>query len=287
MTQEVIEQQETAAAQATEQAQTQEAAKPAEGEGAAAQEQEQQQEAETQQQRDERGRFKPGVQQRIDELTRQRHEAEREATYWRQRAGVDQAQAPAPAVAPKPTPDKFNDYADYVEALTEWKAEQKVTEALSKRDQQQAERAQQTAQQAKAQTFAERQQAARTAIPDYDEVMSAAADVRIAPHVHEALLDSKHGPAIAYHLAKNPDEAERLSTLPPLAAARELGRLEASLAKSAPPQGAAAPALKPVSKAPAPIKPIGAGTTTNQDPARMSMDEYAKWRKAQGASWAR
>lgn len=286
MTQEVIEQQETAAAQATEQAQTQtrEAAKPAEGTGAAAQEQEQQQEAETQQQRDERGRFKPGVQQRIDELTRQRHEAEREAAYWRQRA---EPPAPAPAVATKPTPDKFNDYADYVEALTEWKAEQKVTEALSKRDQQQAEQAQQTAQQAKAQTFAERQQATRAAITDYDEVMSAAADVRIAPHVHEVLLESEQGPAIAYHLAKNPDEAERLSAMSPLAAARELGRLEASLAKSAPPQGAA-PAPKPVSKAPAPIKPLGAGaTSTNTDPAKMPMDEYVKWRKANGAPWAR
>ena len=36
--------------------------------------------------RDEKGQFKSPVQDRIDELTRARREAEREAAYWRQRA---------------------------------------------------------------------------------------------------------------------------------------------------------------------------------------------------------
>lgn len=273
MTQEVVEQQETAAAPAVEQEQVAtEAQAEVKAEPAA-----QEQEAKDERERDERGRFKPTLQQRIDELTRARHEAEREATYWKQRA---EPPAKEPAQEAKPTPDKFTDYADYVEALTEWKADQKVNEALAKRDQQQAEKAQQSVQETKAKTFVERQATVRQSIPDYDEVMTAAADIRVAQHVHEVLLDSDRGPELAYHLAKNPDEAARISALSPLAAARELGRLEASLEKPA-------TASKPVSKAPAPIKPIVTGATSTQDPSRMSMDEYRSWRKSQGASWAR
>ena len=196
------------------------------------------------------------MQTRIDELTRQKYEAEREAAYWRGRAGgtgQDQAQpSAAPAAAPKPTPDKFSDYAEYVEALADWKAEQRVNQALSQREQAQAQRLQDELQQERVSTWAQRQDAARQSISDYDEVMASAPDAPVAQHVGESILDSEHGPAIAYHLAKHPAELARINALPPMAAAREIGRLEASLSSAKP-----APA-KQVSNAPAPIKPINA-----------------------------
>jgi hypothetical protein len=60
--------------------------------------------------RDEQGRFKPKLQRRIDELTRQRHQAERDRDYWR--AQAEARQAPA---APKP--DDFASDDEYQQAL--------------------------------------------------------------------------------------------------------------------------------------------------------------------------
>lgn len=239
------------------------------------------------QDRDEQGRFKPKVQQRIDEITRARHEAEREAAYWRARAesaGNDgKAQLNSSETTPaKPTIDQYQDYADYVEALTDWKASQATRKAIAERDAEQAQKAEAKINEAKAQTWEQRQAQARSEMPDYDEVVGLS-DLRIAPHVADVLMDSEAGPALAYHFAKHPDIAERINGLSPLAAAREIGRLEASMSAVAKP----APVSKPVSKAPEPIKPIGSGSGGLSDPAAMSMDQYVAFRKTQGATWAR
>lgn len=225
--------------------------------------------------RDDKGRFK-GVQPRIDELTRARREAEREAAYWRQRATQGQAEPQAAQPAVKPTPEQFTDYAEYVEALTDWKTEQKLDERMQQESARQA-------QAARAQTFQERAAAYQTQAPDFDEVLSSA-DVPMARHVGAAILESDVGPQLAYHLARNPQELERLNRMPEAAANREIGRLEASLAKPA--AAAAAPPVR-ASSAPKPATPIGSqGRAATLDPSRMSMDEYAAMRKGQGARWA-
>jgi len=225
-----------------------------------------------------------GVQRRIDELTRKSYENEREAQYWKQiaqgKSGTTPASAPAPAADTKPTPDKFADYADYLEALTDWKADQKVSEALSKRDQDAQQKQELTQHQTRVKTWVERQAAVREALPDYDEVMGDA-DVAVSPHVQEILLDSDMGPQMAYHLAKNQDEAERISSLSPLAAARELGKLEAALASKSPQASttansqAPAPAAPKVTKAPTPITPVrGTGGQFTKAPESMSDAEW-------------
>ena len=69
-----------------------------------------------------------------------------------------------------------------------------------------------------------------------------------------------------------------------LAAARELGRLEAGL-----PAVAAGTAAKTsaISKAPAPANHLNTGrTATRTDLASAGMDDYIRARKAQGARWA-
>ena len=266
-------------AQPTEAAQEPQAEAPAEApaEGEAAQEQEQQGESEDKA-RDEKGRFK-GVQARIDELTRARHEAEREAAYWRGVAAKPEAKAPAePAAQERPTPDKFEKYDDYVEALAEWKAEAKVAEAVQKLESKATQSKQAAEQDTRAKTWADRTAAFSKAQPDFTEVMSTA-DVQVAGHVMDALLESEKGPELAYHLAKNPDEAARISQLPQNRALVELGKLEASLQTK--------PVLKSVTKTPAPISPVGSGRATTPNLADMSMDEYRAYRAKQGAWWAR
>lgn len=231
-------------------------------------------------QRDEKGRFRKSLQPRIDELTRARHEAEREAAYWKGVAesgkGTPSAKADA---AEKPTPDKFSDHNEYVEALAEWKADQRIEAALSKRDAEAKQAQQRVERETRASTWNERQAKFAETAPDFAEVLESA-NTPIPSHVMEALLESEQGPALAYHLAKNPDAAQRIASMSERAALVELGKLSASL-------DSPKPALKSVTKAPAPIKPVASGSGNVIDLAKASQAEYEAYRKQQGAWWAR
>lgn len=77
---------------------------------------------------------------------------------------------------------------------------------------------------------------------------------------------------VLHHLGKNPDDAVRISTLPPIAMAAELGRLSASLGAPKPPP--------PVSKAPDPIVPVvGGSVRVDGAPTSDDMHEWVKWRQ--------
>jgi hypothetical protein len=155
-----------------------------------------------------------------------------------------------------------------------------VNQSLSARE---AEREAAQKQQTVAKTWEERQAAARSTLPDYDQVLGGA-DVQVVRHVAEVLLESDQGPALAYHLAKHPEIVQRLNGLPPIAAAREIGRLEAGISAQAP---AAAPVAAKLSNAPTPAGHLKAtAPATQRDPSKMSMDEYKAMRSKQGARWA-
>lgn len=232
---------------------------------------------------DDKGKFRNPLQPRIDELTRARREAEREAAFWR-----SQAEAPASEPKPeKPTADKFETYDAYVEALADWKADEKVTAALDAREKAATEKAAATQ---RASTWSDRKAAFATEMPDNDAVMEAS-EVPIAQHVADALLDSEEGPRVARHLNDNPDIAEKLNAMTPTQASREIGRLEVMLkpASATPvPEVQATPtADKRPTKAPPPVKPIAQSKSTSVDLGKASMDEYVEQRRKQGASWAR
>ena len=251
--------------------------------------------------RDDKGRFRNPVQPRIDELTRAQREAQRERDYWRQRAeAAEQTANPPPPPPAKPTPDQFDTYDAFVEALTDWKADQKIDAKLSERDTRTKEQQQQ---EARVSSWTEREAAARQAIPDYDEVM-AASNVPVTRAVEAELLDSPRGPELAVHLAKNPDVAERLNRLDARAVAREIALIEARLPTvsaptpptdddDAPPAPAARTSSAPppqaprTTSAPPPAKPTGSGRSATVPLEKMGMDDYVAKRKEMGASWAR
>lgn len=92
-------------------------------------------------------------------------------------------------------------------------------------------------------------------------------------HVIDAALATGEAHRVLYQLGKDPDRAAALATLPPV----QLGVAMAKLATSTP----AAPKAKPVSAAPPPVKPIDGGARRNDDPEKMSMDDWMKWRNRQ------
>ena len=218
---------------------------------------------------------KRSARERINELTKRAHEAEREAQRWREAAERKTADP-----SEKPNPDKFGSYDEYVEALADWKADQRVAESFKRRDAERSQAAEARAAEAKAQAWAERQIAFREATPDYDAVVGKSS-VQVAPHVVDTLLDSDSGPELAYHLAKHPETVKRINSLSPLAAAREIGRIEATLSNPAAPQ------VKPASKAPAPITPVRSSAPAAVDLASANMDQYIAARRKQGATFRR
>lgn len=184
--------------------------------------------------------------ERIDELTRQRREAERQADYWKARANQ--------SVDPNSL--------DYEEG---------IAERVSQRHrQEQADTAKATAEQLATEAFTYRETIARERFADYDAI-TRNPSIPITPAMAEIIRDSDVGPDLAYHLGRNVTEAARIAALPANRQAVELGRLEARIT-----------APKPLpARAPAPVQPVsGIAAGGSKDPGSMSMSEYAAWRKA-------
>lgn len=228
--------------------------------------------------RDESGRFQSKVQKRINELTHARHQAEREAARWR--AIAEGRQAPA-----APSRSDYATDEDFQSAQIEHRIETRALKVTADTAQQTADQYQQEAQRAVADAYNQRVQAAAARIPDFADVVSKA-NIDISPALRDALVDSEHGPDIVYQLAKNPDEAARLSGLSVRQLDREIGRMEATIgAKGSTTTPPPAPAAR-TTNAPPPAKPgAPAAAPANTDPSTMNQEQYEAWRRAQGAKY--
>jgi len=153
------------------------------------------------------------------------------------------------------TPEDFDSYEAYIDALTDFK--------LDLRDKTRAEgeeRVHRAAQEKQVfDTWTARLDVARGLHEDFDEVVDN--DTPLSDGMVAAIIDSEHGAEIAYHLGKNPAEAERIAKLSPNAAVRAIGRLETTFDTSSGDSQPGSPApKKPVSKAPPPVRPVGGGS---------------------------
>lgn len=239
---------------------------------------------------------KGGFQRRIDKLNAAKTAARQEAEYWKREA-LKNATAPkteAPKVETaaltsdaqgKPNPDTFDTHAEYVEALTDWKIEQRDREREQKAQQAKLMSEQERA----AQTYQERLEAFKAKTPDFEDVEAELDDalisarMRPSPALTELILSSENGPELAYELAKTPDEFIRICKLPPLAAAREVGKLESRLAPKA--AAETKTETKKLTNAPKPLEPVKAGgkgsaTKSIHDP-NLSQTEYEALRREQ------
>ncbi len=162
----------------------------------------------------------------------------------------------------KPVAANFTTYEEFVEALTDWKA-----------DQRDALRAQVEAQTSAAATVKTQVEAARLAHPDYDDVVTN--DIPISPAMAEVLVGMETGAEVAYYLGSNPTEAARIAKLSPAQAGVALAKIEAGLTPSAePPKPKTAQ-----SKAPAPPKTItGLGGSGDVQPDPKDFVAWNKWR---------
>ncbi len=226
---------------------------------------------------------KSAIQRRIDKLFRQGKEWEARALAAEAELAKTQTpETPKPptteskAPAEKPTPEKFESYEDYLEALTDWKVEQK---ALKLAEEQRANQAQ-TAHDQLVETWKGKLAKAPEKYADFAEVTDQ--ELPITAAMQAVMLDSEVGIDIAYYLGQNPEECERIATLSPLAQARAIGKIEAQFGKEVAPPTDNKP--KPaVATLPKPIRPVHTGATAStKDPEKMSPAEYRRWRESGG-----
>jgi FtsZ-interacting cell division protein YlmF len=231
------------------------------------------------------GKQNPKLEKRFSEITKQREQAREEAKREREAresleakvAELERRRQPQQRVETldeEPKPEQFNDAFEYARALAEYSAEQ----ALKNRDRVELEKKYQAEHDKLIEVWNDRLETTKKELPDYQDMIESS-DVMVSDQVRDALLESDAGPRILYHLAENPDYAEKLSKMTVISALREIGKLEARFEKTE---------TKPVvrSKAPAPINPLRA-TGGSMDTSVGSDGEfhgtYSQWREARKA----
>lgn len=180
------------------------------------------------------------AQRRIDQLTREKHEERR------QREALEARLAQAGPSTEAPPAEQFTQ-AD-IDARAAQIADQRISQARFD------------------DACNAAYQAGKKEFPDFDKALSNFGLLGgLSREFLDAVTDLPDGHKVMYALGNNPDEASRILALPPLKMAVEIARLAEKASKS--------PAT-PVSKAPAPITPIGSGARAEADPSTLSDDEW-------------
>jgi hypothetical protein len=214
---------------------------------------------------------KKTAQERIDEITRARREAEREAAYWRKAAIEKDTPKPAAPESPvvagpqRPKIEQFDTQEQYEDALFTWRDNvREIQTAQAKREKEHVEALD---------AFNTRAAKLREEHEDFDEVIESPV---FSPSMRVAILQSENGPDLAYYLGLevNRELASKIRNLSVERQLYEMGKLETNLLFSK--------QTKKVTNAPAPIRPVGmSGAGGDIDPSKMSTDEWMRWRKEQ------
>lgn len=209
----------------------------------------------------------PWFQTRINELTAKRHDAQREADYWR---GVAEAsRQPAPQPAPDTGPPTleqcgYDDAAFQTQTAEYFRkaATEAAEKAIDSRTAKEREQNQINTAAAKMQEGAAK----------HSDFMDVVHDIPLSGAVLDLLVNDPNAADTLYAAAKDPAEARRIFSLSPYLQAVELGKIAARL------ETPAAPSPKPIPPAP-PATVGGVAAGLNKAPEEMSMTEYIAWRK--------
>jgi hypothetical protein len=238
---------------------------------------------------------------RFDQVYRQRSEAlrerdaatarttqlELEIAQLRQRVPPEQPAQPQQPAPTSPNLDQYlaagKTYEEWMDARIEWQA-QRIADARIEAVQQRYQ--QQTVAEQRQQEIAglgERTEVAKQKYPDYEEKVIQNNEVRLSPVMAEIAARSPHGTDIMYWLGTHKAEADQLGELTRNygPASYPLVEQHLLLLSGQVPQSTGAKKAVPVSKAPAPISPVGGGSSTTTVPLdQMSLGDFVKRRNA-------
>ena len=223
------------------------------------------------------------VQKRIGKLTKKMRTAERERDYEKNEntelkrkleeltSKVDEMSSKI-LDSNKPLKEDFADEDDFIEALTDWKIDQKLgkTEKKEKKEEKKVD------QESSKETYYGLDDAMESGRDKYDDFDKLVLDENliISPEVTQIVLDTDTPEDVIYYLASNPKKSKSISNLDPVRAAREKGKMEGKVEKEL----SKPKPSKKQSKAPSPIIPVRTEGVTEKDPNKMSPKEYKAWR---------
>ena len=223
---------------------------------------------------------KGGVQKRIDELTRQRYEAEARAEQAeREAAELRQSQTKDGHNANRPTLEQYDyDQDAYEAAMVSWAEDglKRQNEAATQAEKARAEQLEQIKRNAE---INRKMTEGVTKYPDFIEVVSSP-DLPSLQEINstafEAVINSDKMAEISYYLGKNPSEVYEFQNMPPISVMRRVIELESKLGTT----------RKETTNAPPPPKSMNGNSDAGIEPspkkrAEMSMDEWLAWRNQQ------
>ena len=202
--------------------------------------------AKPEQKADEEHKGSRRLERRISQAIRRAAEARAEADVLKRQIEELRQQGKPQADPDEPKLESFSDISEYAKAVKEHAASKAVKEVEAKR---QGESQRQFVERLTS-TWEENVEK----FTDADDFADVVGDLQ--PTTPLAVAVMQEHPRVAYHLAKNAGEAQRIASLHPIAQAIEIGKLSERLA-SAP-----AKPKKP-SSAPAPIAPVNATSTAS------------------------
>lgn len=215
-----------------------------------------------------------GVQERIDQLTRLRREAEEKAAALRAendaiRRDLEAKSKQGPAKA-EPKLDDFETHEEWQKALIDYRLELKEAERSEKEAKEREER-----------TKIERQSKAaevgKAGIEKYKDFGEKCFRLPIGDDFLEDLFVTQDPVDVIYHLGSNPEDFGKVITAPRNKRVYMLAQLDMRLAAA---REQAAKAVDPVSKAPPPIKPLkGGGEPVKVDGDKLSGEDWFQRRR--------
>lgn len=235
-------------------------------------------------------RPKAGLQKRLDELTRDKHEAARRADEALNRVAelerkLAEAKAPPANTSQdqEPTPDAYPSWEAYEKAQRRWIIDQATKAAKISLLEEQKRDADARSQEESRTKFNDARKRfddrALEIAPEYEGLDKAIKNLfgnkiplndAMAEYIFEG---SDKGPEVVFYLDAHPAEAADIAKLTPIKAAAAMARLESKLAETT---------EKRVSGAPPPPKEVKGGKGSDTyDPEKASTEEnIARWRKA-------
>jgi len=199
---------------------------------------------------------------RFDELTAEKYELQKKI-----RELEEQKATPLDRPVP-PVESDFDDSEGYKKARMKYEDDRDLWRSRQQQTTEQKEKLEREREE-NAVHFAKQAERIRKKYEDFDEAIN---EPIFTPVMRDEILASDFGPEIGYFLAKNLDEAFKLSNLSPTRLAKEIGKLEFKFSQAT---------NKLVSGAPKVINPLKGDDVVEKEESKMTDDEWFKHYKQQ------
>lgn len=262
-------------------------------EGENAEESEDENEEDEEKTKDDERKPKKGFKNRVQKLRSKISAKDQEISYWKEQAMKSSAPSKETqkedatkegSNSGKPESKNYESWEDYVEALADWKLDQKETARTAKERETQAKseyEKQMADHEARAKEYAKATPGYHERVSEFLEDYGTNGDYQFAPALQRTFI-KEGGPALMDALLKSPEELVRINGLPYEDALHELWKVKASLEKSS--ESSQTETIKKQTKAPPPVKPVGSSKASVKksiyDPG-LSFKEYEQLRAEQ------